>query len=120
VILGCPGSVREERYHQRKCRAGHQWLTSVILATQETEIRSITVRSQSGQIVGETLFQKSPSKKGTGGVAQGVGPEFKPQYCKKEKKKKGKKKMQDLTVVLHHKPGELLDVSLGCVFRMCL
>jgi hypothetical protein len=53
-------------------------------------------------------------------VAQGVGPEFKPQYCKKEKKKKGKKKMQDLTVVLHHKPGELLDVSLGCVFRMCL
>jgi hypothetical protein len=86
VILGCPGSVREERYHQRKCRAGHQWLTSVILATQETEIRSITVRSQSGQIVGETLFQKSPSKKGTGGVAQGVGPEFKPQHPKKRQK----------------------------------
>jgi hypothetical protein len=28
-------------------------------------------------------------KVGCGGVAQGVGPEFKPQYCKK-KKKKGK------------------------------
>jgi hypothetical protein len=27
-------------------------------------------------------------KKGAGGVAQGVGPEFKPQYLKKEKKKK--------------------------------
>jgi hypothetical protein len=25
-------------------------------------------------------------------VAQGVGPEFKPQYCRKEKKKKEKKK----------------------------
>jgi hypothetical protein len=27
-------------------------------------------------------------KKRAGGVAQGEGPEFKPQYCKKEKKKK--------------------------------
>jgi hypothetical protein len=27
-------------------------------------------------------------KKGAGGVAQGVGPEFKPQYYKKKKKKK--------------------------------
>jgi hypothetical protein len=29
-------------------------------------------------------------KKGAGGVAQGVGPEFKPQYYKKKKKKKKK------------------------------
>jgi hypothetical protein len=29
---------------------------------------------------------KNPSQKRTGGVAQGVGPEFKPQYCKKKKK----------------------------------
>jgi glutamine amidotransferase-like uncharacterized protein len=30
-------------------------------------------------------------KVGCGGVAQGVGPEFKPQYCKKKKKRKNKK-----------------------------
>jgi glutamine amidotransferase-like uncharacterized protein len=31
-------------------------------------------------------LEKTLHKKG-GGVAQGVGPEFKPQYCKKKKKK---------------------------------
>jgi hypothetical protein len=30
--------------------------------------------------------QRSGSPKRTGGMAQGVGPEFKPQYCKKKKK----------------------------------
>jgi hypothetical protein len=38
--------------------ARHQWLTPVILATQEAEIRRIMVRSQPGRIVGETLSQK--------------------------------------------------------------
>jgi hypothetical protein len=33
----------------------HQWLAPVILATQEVEIRKITVRSQAGQIVLKTL-----------------------------------------------------------------
>jgi hypothetical protein len=33
----------------------HQWLTPVILATQESEIRRIVVRSQLGQIVCKTL-----------------------------------------------------------------
>jgi hypothetical protein len=33
-------------------------------------------------------IEKNPSQKRAGGVAQGVGPEFKPQYCKKKKKKK--------------------------------
>jgi hypothetical protein len=32
-------------------------------------------------------LEKNPSQKRAGGVAQGVGPEFKPQYCKKKKKK---------------------------------
>jgi hypothetical protein len=36
----------------------------VILATQETEIRRITVRSQPGQIVLEILSQKTLHKKG--------------------------------------------------------
>jgi hypothetical protein len=30
-----------------------------------------------------------PNTKRAGGMAQGVGPEFKPQYCKKKKKKVG-------------------------------
>jgi glutamine amidotransferase-like uncharacterized protein len=29
---------------------------------------------------------KIPNTKGAGGVAQGVGPEFNPRYCKKKKK----------------------------------
>jgi hypothetical protein len=32
-------------------------------------------------------ISKNSSQKWAGGVAQGVGPEFKPQYCKKKKKK---------------------------------
>jgi hypothetical protein len=39
----------------------------------------------------QDLISKTPSHKRAGGVAQDVGPEFKPQYCKKKKKiKKGK------------------------------
>jgi hypothetical protein len=64
----------------------HQWLTPVILATQEAEIRRIAVRRQPWQTVHETLSQKSfIQKKRAGGVAQGVGPEFKPQYRKEPK-----------------------------------
>jgi hypothetical protein len=32
-------------------------------------------------------ISKTPSQKRAGGVAQGIGPEFKPQYHKKEKKR---------------------------------
>jgi hypothetical protein len=46
-----------------KDEAGHQWLTRVILATQEAEIRRITVQSQTGQIICETTSQKNPSPK---------------------------------------------------------
>jgi hypothetical protein len=60
--------------------AGHWWLTRVIPATQEAEIRRITVQSQPGQIVRKTLSQKNPSQNRAGGVAQGEGPEFKPRY----------------------------------------
>jgi hypothetical protein len=43
--------------------AGCQWLTPVILATHEAEIRSIVVWSQPRQIVQETLFRKILHKK---------------------------------------------------------
>jgi hypothetical protein len=42
------------------------------------------VQSQSGQIVCEPLPRKNPTQKRAGEVAQGVGPEFKPQYHKKK------------------------------------
>jgi hypothetical protein len=57
---------------------------SIILASQETEIRRTEVRSQPRQIVCETLSQKKLQKR-THGLTQGVGPEFKPQYRKKIK-----------------------------------
>jgi hypothetical protein len=49
-----------------------------------------TAQSQPGQIVCETLSLKNPSHKRAGGVAQGIGTEFKPQYHKKKKKRKKK------------------------------
>jgi hypothetical protein len=53
------------------------WLTPVIPATQEAEIRRIMVRSQPRQIVQEPLPQKNLSQKRDGGVASS-NPEFKP------------------------------------------
>jgi hypothetical protein len=35
-------------------------------------------------------ISKNPPQKRAGGVAQGVGPKFKPQYQKKKKRKKKK------------------------------
>jgi hypothetical protein len=53
--------------YQKGNRARYQWLTPVILAIQEVEIRKIVVRSQPGQIiVHEFLSQKYPSQKRTG------------------------------------------------------
>jgi hypothetical protein len=64
-----------------------QWLTPVIPATQEAEIRRIKVRSQPGQIVPQSPIskKKKKSQKKAGGVAQGVGLEFKPQHYKKKR-----------------------------------
>jgi hypothetical protein len=63
-----------------KMEAERWWLTPRILATCEAEIRRIAVQGQPRQIVRETLSRRKISQKRPGGVAQGVGPEFKPQY----------------------------------------
>jgi hypothetical protein len=65
--------------------AGRRWLTPVILATQEAAIR-IAIRTQPGEIGNPYLIKKNRHKKRAGGVAQDVGPEFKPQYRKEKKK----------------------------------
>jgi hypothetical protein len=51
-------------------------LTPVILATQEAEISSKSAWANSSR----DPILKNPSQKRTGGVAQGVDPEFKPQH----------------------------------------
>jgi hypothetical protein len=69
----------------RSVWAGCWWLTPVILATQEAEIRRIMVGVQPRQIVCKTYLENTHYKKnGAGGMAQGEGPEFKPQYCQKK------------------------------------
>jgi hypothetical protein len=58
-----------------RTHAGHRWLTHVILATWEAEIRRTAIQSQPRQKVHETLSQKKPITK----KAQGIGPKFQPQ-----------------------------------------
>jgi hypothetical protein len=79
----CSQEAERERESQ-KLGVCNPVILAVILATQEAEIRKIAVRSQPGHIVHGTLSQKNPSQKRAGGVAQGVGLEFKPQYQKKK------------------------------------
>jgi hypothetical protein len=63
--------------------AGCWWLTSIILATQEAEMRRTEVQSQSRQVVPRDTTSKKTlhtQKKRADGVTQGTGPEFKFQY----------------------------------------
>jgi hypothetical protein len=66
-----------EMFITAKCR----WLTPVKPATQKAEIRRIKVQSQPGEIVcRDPILKKAIMRKRAGGVAQGEGPEFKPQH----------------------------------------
>jgi hypothetical protein len=53
---------------------------------QSQLLRRQRSRSQLGQIASKTRSQKTHHKKRAGGVAQGIGPEFKPQYQRRKKK----------------------------------
>jgi hypothetical protein len=63
----------------------------VILATQEAEIRRIEVPSQTSKQFARPYLEKKKKRKTitkrTGRLAQGVDPEFKPQYHKQTNKK---------------------------------
>jgi hypothetical protein len=48
----------------------YRWLTPVILASYEAEIRRMDVQSQPGQTVCETLSGRCPAQKRASGVAQ--------------------------------------------------
>jgi hypothetical protein len=69
-------------FYEARCSC----FTPVILATQEEEIRT-EVQSQPRQIAPKTLPLKNPFQRRAGGVAQGIGPDFKSQYHKKKKKR---------------------------------
>jgi hypothetical protein len=58
-----PDDVRKGKLKREKV-AGPWWLTPIILATPEAEIRRFTVQSQPGQIVHESLSQKYLIQKG--------------------------------------------------------
>jgi hypothetical protein len=51
-------------HQQSRILTGHWWLTPVILAPQEAEIRRIVVRSQSGKIVMRPYLEKPFTKIG--------------------------------------------------------
>jgi hypothetical protein len=71
----------------------------VILATQDTEIRRITVGSHPKQIVlwdPISKKKKNPSQKRADAVAQGIGSDFKPQSW--QNKQTNKNILQDYRI----------------------
>jgi hypothetical protein len=109
--------TRQLHLNPKRFLAGHRWLTPVILATQEADIRRIVVQSQPRQTVQETLSWKNTSQKRAGGVAQSVGLEFKPKYLQKKKKRERaqrsykKKKCKKEYCALRKKANDLEQVT---------
>jgi hypothetical protein len=65
-------------FHIKLVEARHQWLTLIILATQEVEDHGSKPAGTNSSK--DPISKKKPSQKRVGGVVQGVGPEFKSQY----------------------------------------
>jgi hypothetical protein len=79
--LACTGPESELQHHnyqrskipsslKKKYTFGHLWLAPVMLATQEAEIRKISVQSQPRPKVHKTQSQKTLHKNRAGTVAQ--------------------------------------------------
>jgi hypothetical protein len=68
-------------FNTPKNMTGCQWLTPEIRADQE----DLSLKPTWANSSGNPILEKNSSHKRAGGVAQGVGPEFKHQYCKKRK-----------------------------------
>jgi hypothetical protein len=58
-----PSHPSQNGYHQENKHAGHRWLTPVIIATPEAEVKRTAVESQPRKIVHETLSRKTLSQK---------------------------------------------------------
>jgi hypothetical protein len=56
------------------------WLMPIILVTQETDQEDCGLKLPWANSLWDPISKKK-SQKMAGGVTQGVGPEFKPQYC---------------------------------------
>jgi hypothetical protein len=77
--------IKISNFLKRNFKLGTRWwITSVALATQETDQEDRSSKLASGKEFVRLLTQRNPSQKC--GVAQGVGSEFKFQYHKKRKK----------------------------------
>jgi hypothetical protein len=75
---------------------------SVLLLTQEAEIRRITVQSQPGQIVCKTLSWKNPSQKRTGRVGSRCRPWVQAPVPKKKYKFREEKRFWDFFLLFLH------------------
>jgi hypothetical protein len=73
--------MSEDKLTISQAPAAHAYNPSYLGGT----IRRITDWSQSGQTIHKTLSQETLHKNRADGVAQGEGPEFKPQYRRGEK-----------------------------------
>jgi hypothetical protein len=62
---------------------GCQWLTPIILATQEADQEDSSSKPTQANSLRDPISKKTHHKERASGMAQGVGPELKPQYCKK-------------------------------------
>jgi hypothetical protein len=91
-----------------RLQAGHQWLKPIILATQEAEIRRITVQSQPGKIVCETLSQKIHHKKGLVEWLEVKALNSSPSTTKTKNKKQTNKKKTQLKKICWSLPSGVL------------